>query len=258
MLISNLQTLYTALEGGLKLIHPMMPFLTEELWQRLPRRSGDSTKSIMIASYPQFDPKLEDLAASREYDVILGCSKGVRSLMAQYSIKENGKGRLVVLGYFFFLDLYNLHICDQGANIGPAYVHCLDAETHNTVSSGLSSIKSLSGKGVNLIEVLAPGATAPVGCAIFIASSSITILLDIRGRIQVDQEIQSAKGKLEKAKRAVEEQKKVMNQWSDEDQRISEAAKAAELTKLQVAEAEVRNYERSIEQFEQLRLEEGK
>jgi valyl-tRNA synthetase len=43
------QTLYTALEGALRLIHPFMPFLSEELWQRLPKRPGDKTPSITIA-----------------------------------------------------------------------------------------------------------------------------------------------------------------------------------------------------------------
>lgn len=48
------QTLYTCLDNGLRLLHPFMPFVTEELWQRLPRRSNDSTPSIMLASYPVF------------------------------------------------------------------------------------------------------------------------------------------------------------------------------------------------------------
>jgi valyl-tRNA synthetase len=46
---SAAQTLYTAIEGGLLMIHPFMPFLSEELWQRLPRRPDDSTKSICVA-----------------------------------------------------------------------------------------------------------------------------------------------------------------------------------------------------------------
>ena len=46
------QTLYTCLDYGLRLIHPIMPFVTEELWQRLQRRPNDSTPSIMVASYP--------------------------------------------------------------------------------------------------------------------------------------------------------------------------------------------------------------
>jgi valyl-tRNA synthetase len=44
-------TLYNCLDHGLRLLHPMMPFVTEELWQRLPRRQGDP-KSIMIANFP--------------------------------------------------------------------------------------------------------------------------------------------------------------------------------------------------------------
>lgn len=48
------QTLYTCLDHGLRLLHPFMPFVTEELWQRLPRRPNDSTPSIMLSSFPVF------------------------------------------------------------------------------------------------------------------------------------------------------------------------------------------------------------
>lgn len=46
------QTLYTCLDHGLRLLHPFMPFVTEELWQRLPRRPNDPTPSIMVSSFP--------------------------------------------------------------------------------------------------------------------------------------------------------------------------------------------------------------
>lgn len=46
------EALYTALESGLRLLHPMMPFITEELWQRLPRRPGSTPPSIMLCAYP--------------------------------------------------------------------------------------------------------------------------------------------------------------------------------------------------------------
>ncbi|KAK7696379.1 hypothetical protein QCA50_001033 [Cerrena zonata] len=62
------QTLYTCLDHGLRLLHPFMPFVTEELWQRLPRRPDDPTPSIMVSSYPVAD------------------SAFVRSLAASYSL----------------------------------------------------------------------------------------------------------------------------------------------------------------------------
>ena len=52
--ISAQQTLYTCLDNGLRLLHPFMPFVTEELWQRLPRRPNDSTPSIMVSAFPVF------------------------------------------------------------------------------------------------------------------------------------------------------------------------------------------------------------
>ena len=47
------ETLYTCLDHGLRLLHPFMPFVTEELWQRLPRRPNDSTPSIMLSKFPE-------------------------------------------------------------------------------------------------------------------------------------------------------------------------------------------------------------
>ena len=46
-------TLWVCLEAGLRLLHPFMPFVSEELWQRLPRRPGQQqAPSIMVADYP--------------------------------------------------------------------------------------------------------------------------------------------------------------------------------------------------------------
>lgn len=45
--------LYTALEVGLRLIHPFMPYISEELYQRLPATATARSASIMISPYPE-------------------------------------------------------------------------------------------------------------------------------------------------------------------------------------------------------------
>lgn len=89
---SAIETLYTALEGALTMIHPYMPFLTEELWQRLPRRPEDKTPSIVLAKYPVYDASMDDPASEEAYELVLGISKGIRSLMSEYSLKDEGQG----------------------------------------------------------------------------------------------------------------------------------------------------------------------
>ena len=86
---SALQTLYTTLESALTMIHPFMPYITEEMWQRMPRRPNDATKSIMIAKFPTYAPELDDTESEAAYELVLDCSRGTRSLMAEYSLKDN-------------------------------------------------------------------------------------------------------------------------------------------------------------------------
>lgn len=45
-------TLYTCLDVALRLIHPFMPFVSEELYQRLPRRISEAPPSICVTAYP--------------------------------------------------------------------------------------------------------------------------------------------------------------------------------------------------------------
>ncbi|KAG5220850.1 tRNA synthetases class I-domain-containing protein [Salix suchowensis] len=77
------QTLYTCLDYGLRLLHPFMPFVTEELWQRLPRRSNDSTPSIMVSSFPVHVGK-----ADKQFDLIFSALKTGRSLAASYNLQS--------------------------------------------------------------------------------------------------------------------------------------------------------------------------
>lgn len=65
-------TLWLCLDHGLKLLHPFMPFVTEELWQRLPQpQSPSAPPSIMVADYPSSIDSWADEAAEGEMSYAL-------------------------------------------------------------------------------------------------------------------------------------------------------------------------------------------
>lgn len=220
-----METLYTALEGGLTLIHPFMPFLTEELWQRLPRRANDTCPSIVLASYPQYDAKMDSPESEAAYELILDCSKGVRSLFSEYAVKEDGR----------------------------AFVHALDETSYKTASSEQTAIRSLAGKGLASLEVLRPDAPKPKGCAVFPVSAHAAVYVHVQGRIDIDAEIEKAQGRLEKASSGVAKQKKILDTLNSNV--VSAAVMEMEKNKLKDQESEVRTLEEAIGQFHALKLE---
>ena len=54
------EVLLTVLDRSLRLLHPVMPHLTEELWQRLPGREAVHPETIVLAAYPEREPSWED------------------------------------------------------------------------------------------------------------------------------------------------------------------------------------------------------
>jgi len=75
------------LECSLRLLHPFMPFVTEELWQRLP----GAGESIMISTWPLAADFERDLSAEREMELIMAVTVGIRSARSEHGIPPGGK-----------------------------------------------------------------------------------------------------------------------------------------------------------------------
>jgi valyl-tRNA synthetase len=217
-------TLYTAIEGALLLIHPFMCFLSEELWQRLPRRQGDSTRSITIAKYPEFDASFEDQEAEKSYGLVLSCSKGIRSLVAE---NKTEKAKFII--------------------------QASDNASHKILKEQVTSIRSLSGKGIEAIEIISQDQPTPTKSYCYLATFNVVLYLEIAKAIDVDEEIAKAQAKLKKSSQAYDKQLKFVS-TEDFKGKVNEAVQQTEKEKLDELQSQVRNYEKSIEMFSALKL----
>lgn len=84
------QTLYTACELGLRLLHPFMPYLTEELFKRLPRRSENCPISLCITSYPDINQLSwkKDTQLEEEFSFMYDFVHKIRSRKAYYGVEK--------------------------------------------------------------------------------------------------------------------------------------------------------------------------
>ena len=81
---------------ALRLLHPMMPFITETLWRRLPGRSESA--SISVAPWPRRDPRAQDPVALREFGLVQELIGVIRTIRAEYGIQPGQVIRAVVTG----------------------------------------------------------------------------------------------------------------------------------------------------------------
>jgi valyl-tRNA synthetase len=80
-------TLVAVLDGVFRLLHPIMPFITEALWRRLPFPEGEErAESLMVAAWPQRRPEREDPAAEREMRALQELITTVRGLRSEYDV----------------------------------------------------------------------------------------------------------------------------------------------------------------------------
>jgi valyl-tRNA synthetase len=80
------RTLVRVLEVIMRLAHPIMPYLTEEIWQSIKNLAGVEGESIMLQSYPKADLAAIDLDAEADIDWLKGVITGVRNIRGEMGI----------------------------------------------------------------------------------------------------------------------------------------------------------------------------
>jgi valyl-tRNA synthetase len=88
-----------ALDQALKLLHPVMPFVTEELWAELAAFGGPARESMLIkAPWPELDAALVDAAAEAEIGWIVDLVGEVRSIRSEMNLPGSARPALVLTG----------------------------------------------------------------------------------------------------------------------------------------------------------------
>jgi valyl-tRNA synthetase len=118
----------------------------------------------------------------------------------------------------------------------------------------MQSIKSLSGKGVTSITTLSASDSRPPGCVVFAVSSAAAVFLHVKGRVDIDGEIEKAAKKLQKTKISIDRQNKILND-EEYQKKVGEELQEVERKKLADLKTEERAFEETIKQFEMLKLE---
>ena len=167
------QTLCLCLDMGLRLLHPFMPFVTEELWQHLPKR-GDEEPSIMVAKYPDVastaawhNPALEDAM-----QLVSETVSKIRGANAPYvaEIKKKGKEPAVT-------------------------VVCADEKLYPVYEEYLKTVELLSyTKGLKL----ARETPSLAGCVTASVNDHVTVVSDLKDIIDPKLELEKLSAKLAK------------------------------------------------------------
>jgi valyl-tRNA synthetase len=85
-------------DSALRLLHPVMPFITEEIWQAMYEGKAPA-KSIALMSYPQADEKQVDLAAETEMAILQDLIVNVRNLRAELKIEPKVKAPIQIFAH---------------------------------------------------------------------------------------------------------------------------------------------------------------
>ncbi|WP_066376678.1 valine--tRNA ligase [Anabaena sp. CA = ATCC 33047] len=85
------QTLAHVLEGILKLLHPFMPHITEEIWQTLTQQPADSKQTLALQPYPKADTNLINPALEEQFTLLFGTIRTIRNLRAEAEVKPGVK-----------------------------------------------------------------------------------------------------------------------------------------------------------------------
>lgn len=155
------------LEHALRLLHPMMPFVTEEIWQHLPHKG----EALIVAKWPE-GGKRTDAESEAAFARIMDTVRAIRNARSEFNV-EPGK---------------------RIAAIVSAGEHSATFETQRAVLSSLARLNAIQ------FQIVAQVDTKPENAYSAILDSGIQIYLPLAGMIDLDKEKKRITAELEKAR----------------------------------------------------------
>ena len=116
------RTLVRVLEAALRLAHPVIPFISEELWQSIGPLAGKKGETIMLERYPKSQPEKLDAAAEREVAVAKEVVNAARNLKSEMKLTNQQRVPVYVTGAPAAATLSCLE-----ALVKPSAIHAVDA-----------------------------------------------------------------------------------------------------------------------------------
>ncbi|WP_003544907.1 valine--tRNA ligase [Desulfotomaculum nigrificans] len=153
--ITTQQVLVQVLRKTLELLHPFMPFITEEIWQKLPHQG----ETIMLAPWPQADESLRDPAAEAEMAVLIEAITAVRRIRGEMNVPPGKKAEVILVAG--------------------------DAEIRSTLERNITYLQGLANAQA---RVLAELKDKPDQAATAV-TRGVEIFVPLRGLIDIDKEI---------------------------------------------------------------------
>ena len=167
------------LDNTMRLLHPFMPFITEEIWQNLPHQG----ESITVAAWPTVNPALTDTDAAEEMKLLVEIIRAVRNIRAEVNTPMSKKVNLILKA--------------KDANISAIL------EKNASYIERFCNPEALT-IGVE-VEEPAQAMTAVV--------TGVELILPLQGLINIDEEVKRLEKELDKLNKEVERvQKKLGNE----------------------------------------------
>ena len=91
-------TMAWALDQALTLLHPMMPFVTEALWEQIGQGAGGRARPLVHADWPHLPATLRDPEAEAEIGWIIRAVEAIRSVRAEMNVPAGARTELVISG----------------------------------------------------------------------------------------------------------------------------------------------------------------
>ena len=210
-------TLFRCLDSGLRLLHPAMPYLTEELFQRLPHRESDRPESICIAPFPESQKSFGHENVEDKLNQVMNSVKAFRSQLSALNVPKSANPHLAV--------------------------RCRTIEWKAVFDSATPVIQSLV--RCSQIEVLGPIETEdPSGSLRNHVNEEVQTYIKVVGLIDIKLEIERLKKRQNELKKFMDDQQKKMNVPNYET-KVPESVRSENTKKFNTYETEFNENQKS-------------